>query len=242
MKKVGIIVLLVLIADQVLKFWIKTNMYLGEDIHVVDDWFIIHFTENNGMAFGWELAGEYGKYLLSIFRLVAIAGITYYTWYVISKHARTGLVVALSLILAGAIGNVIDSAFYGMIFSESGNYYTRTAAELFPQDGGYSSFLQGRVVDMFYFPIIKGSYPEWLFGGRDFIFFRPVFNLADTSITVGVLMLLIFQRRYFQKEGHGIRPKEEAASEDDTTENTAAEKAEVPEEQPEHDSEDTKKE
>lgn len=209
LKRVALIVLLVLLVDQALKFWIKTNMYLGEDIHVWGDWFIIHFTENNGMAFGWELAGKSGKYLLSIFRLVAVVGIGYYTWYVIRKNARNGLVIALSLILAGAMGNILDSAFYGLIFSESGNYITQVPAVLFPEGGGYGSFLQGRVVDMFYFPIIKGSYPDWLLGGRDFIFFRPVFNIADASITVGVLMLLFFQKRYFTSEGHGIRPASE---------------------------------
>ncbi len=217
-------------------------MYLGEDIHVFGDWFIIHFTENNGMAFGWELAGSHGKYLLSIFRIVAIAGIGYYIWYVISKNARTGLVVALSLILAGAIGNVIDSAFYGMIFSESGNYFTRTPAELFPENGGYASFLQGRVVDMFYFPVIQGTYPDWLFGGKDFIFFRPVFNLADTSITVGVLMLLVFQGRYFQKEGHGIRSKDGIATAEADTEQSQAEEAVASEDRPEQTSQETKKE
>ncbi|MCF8331515.1 MAG: lipoprotein signal peptidase [Bacteroidales bacterium] len=206
MKKAVIVVFLVLLLDQILKFWIKTTMYLGEDIHVFGDWFIIHFTENNGMAFGWEFAGKSGKYLLSIFRFLAVIGIGYYIWYANKKKARPGLLIALGLIFAGALGNIIDSAFYGMIFSESGNYFNQIPAVLFPESGGYSSFLQGKVVDMFYFPIIKGSFPEWLMGGRDFIFFRPVFNFADTSITVGVLMLLIFQKRYFTSHGHGIRP------------------------------------
>lgn len=210
MKKVVIVVFLVLLLDQVLKFWIKTTMYLGEDIHVFGDWFIIHFTENNGMAFGWEFAGKAGKYLLSIFRLLAVIGIGYYIWYANKKKARVGLLIALGLIFAGALGNIIDSAFYGMIFSESGDYFSQVPAVLFPESGGYSSFLQGRVVDMFYFPIFKGSFPDWLMGGRDFIFFRPVFNLADTSITVGVLMLLFFQKRYFTSHGHGIRSVDES--------------------------------
>lgn len=200
--------LLILLVDQALKFWVKTNMYLGQDIPIFDDWFIIHFTENRGMAFGWELAGKTGKYLLSIFRLLAVTGIAYYIYYVIRQKAKPGLVIALALILAGAMGNIIDSAFYGMIFSESGNYLNQQAAVLFPPGGGYSSFLQGQVVDMFYFPVIKGSYPDWLFNGRDFIFFRPVFNIADTSITVGVFMLLIFQSRYFKKDGNGIQRAE----------------------------------
>lgn len=205
MKKVAIVVFLVLLFDQALKFYIKTTMYLGEDIHVFGDWFIIHFTENNGMAFGWEFAGKTGKYILSIFRLLAVGGIGYYIWYAYGKKARPGLLIALSLILAGALGNILDSAFYGMIFSESGDYFNQVPAALFPEAGGYSSFLQGRVVDMFYFPIIRGSFPEWLMGGKEFVFFRPVFNLADASISVGVFMLLIFQNRYFTREGHGIR-------------------------------------
>ena len=211
MKKVGLIVFLILLIDQILKIWIKTTMYLGEDIHVFGDWFIIHFTENNGMAFGWELAGKGGKYLLSIFRIIAIGGIGYYIWFAYSKNARTGLLVALALIFAGATGNIIDSAFYGLIFSESGNYISQVPAEIFPESGGYSSFLQGRVVDMFYFPVIESSFPDWLFGGRDFIFFRPVFNFADTSITIGVFMLLIFNKRYFKQDGHGIRPADESS-------------------------------
>lgn len=206
MKKVGIIVFLILLIDQTLKIWIKTTMYLGEDIHVFGDWFIIHFTENNGMAFGWELGGKSGKYLLSVFRIIAIGGIGYYIWFAWKRNAKTGLLIALSLIFAGATGNIIDSAFYGLIFSESGNYISQIPAEIFPESGGYGSFLQGKVVDMFYFPVIESSFPDWLFGGRDFIFFRPVFNFADTSITIGVFMLLLFNKRYFKQDGHGIRP------------------------------------
>ena len=224
MKKVAIVVFLVLLIDQILKIWIKTNMYLGENIHIFGDWFIIHFTENNGMAFGWEFAGKLGKYLLSIFRLIAIGGIGYYIWFAYKRNAKPGLLIALALILAGATGNILDSAFYGMIFTESGNYISQIPAEIFPESGGYSSFLQGKVVDMFYFPIIESSFPDWLLGGRDFIFFRPVFNFSDTAITVGVFMLLIFHKRYFTQEGHGIRPVQEnrdelQADEDESTEN-----------------------
>ncbi len=186
-----LLILLILIADQVLKFWIKTNMTLGEEIRVAGNWFIIHFTENNGMAFGMEFWGKGGKLFLSIFRIVAIGAIGYYVYHLIKQKASTGLVLGVSLILAGAIGNLIDSAFYGLIFNDS---WTRPAV-LFPAEGGYAGFLHGRVVDMFYFPIINTTWPSWvpLVGGEQFIFFRPVFNIADSSITTGVLYLLIFQ-------------------------------------------------
>lgn len=212
LKKAGLIVLLILLVDQVLKFWVKTNMYLGEDIQILGEWFFIHFTENKGMAFGWEFAGKSGKYLFSIFRLLAVVGIGYYLWYITRKNAKPGLIIALSLILAGAMGNIIDSAFYGMIFSESGNYLNQQTAVLFPPGGGYSSFLQGSVVDMFYFPIIQGNFPDWLMNGRSFVFFRPVFNIADASITVGVFMLLIFQKRYFHEHGNEIKTNGDESS------------------------------
>jgi signal peptidase II len=188
-----LLISIVLIADQILKVWIKTNMVLGEQHFILGNWFIIHFTENVGMAFGMELWGEYGKLALSLFRIVAIGLISYYIFWLIKKKMPTGLVLGMSLILAGAIGNVIDSAFYGMIFGES--YYE--PAKFLPSGGGYASFLHGRVVDMFYFPIIKTTWPNWIpwVGGQSFIFFRPVFNIADSAITVGVFYLLLFQRR-----------------------------------------------
>lgn len=196
MKKSLIIIFLILLADQILKFWIKLHMTIGEEIHVFDDWFIIHFTENEGMAFGLSFGGEFGKLALSLFRLAAIIAIGWYLHDLVKKKMPFGLVFSITLILAGAIGNLIDSAFYGLIFSHSSWH---TVAELFPEGGGYSSFLHGKVVDMFYFPIIEGYYPDWVpfWGGSDFIFFRPVFNLADSSITVGVLSLILFQRRFF---------------------------------------------
>ncbi|MCD6658574.1 MAG: lipoprotein signal peptidase [Lentimicrobium sp.] len=199
MKKSLLIVSLILIADQVSKFWIKTNMSLGQEFKVLGDWFIIHFTENPGMAFGLEFAGEYGKLALSIFRIIAIIGIFYYLWLITRKKVHTGLLVSLSLILAGAMGNMIDSAFYGMLFSSS-NYFE--VARFLPDEGGYATFLHGKVVDMLYFPIIQGYYPSWVpwLGGNDFVFFRPVFNLADSSITTGVLLMIIFQKKFFHHE------------------------------------------
>ncbi|HDR88397.1 MAG TPA: lipoprotein signal peptidase [Bacteroidetes bacterium] len=187
----------ILIVDQVSKYFVKTGMTLGEEIRVFGNWFIIHFIENNGMAFGMEMGGESGKIILSLFRLVAIAAITWYLVKLIRGKAPNGLIMAISLVLAGAIGNMIDSAFYGLIFSESTPFET---AVLFPEGGGYSSFLHGKVVDMLYFPVIRGVYPEWFpfWGGESFIFFRPVFNLSDACITTGVLMILVFQKRYFK--------------------------------------------
>jgi signal peptidase II len=149
------------------------------------------------MAFGMEIAGKFGKIILSLFRIGAVAGIGWYLIYLIKQKESTGLIFTISIIMAGALGNIIDSAFYGMIFSNS--YYH--VASMFPAEGGYSSFLHGRVVDMFYFPVIKGTFPDWIpfRGGGSFIFFRPVFNIADSSITVGVTLILIFQKRLFMK-------------------------------------------
>ncbi len=190
-----IVIFLVLIADQVSKIWVKTNMVMGQEIPIIGNRVLIHFTENNGMAFGYEFGGEYGKIILSIFRIIAVIGIIWYLHHLIEKKAPSGLVICISLILAGAIGNIIDSAFYGMIFTES--FYN--IATIFPPEGGYASFLHGRVVDMFYFPVIQGQYPDWipLKGGDNFIFFRPVFNVADAAITTGVLVTLVFYRGFF---------------------------------------------
>ncbi len=194
-QKSLLLVLLVIIADQALKLWVKSNMFLGQEISLIGDRVLIHFTENNGMAFGYEIGGEYGKLALSLFRILAVFGIIWYMKHLIVKEAPQGLVLSIGLILAGAIGNIIDSAFYGMIFSES----FMTPAQWFPEEGGYAGFLHGRVVDMLYFPVIQGHYPEWFpfLGGDRLIFFRPVFNLADTAITTGVLITLVFYRKYF---------------------------------------------
>jgi len=193
-----IIILLVLFFDQTLKIWIKTNMMLGDEIIIAKNWFIIHFVENNGMAFGLEFGNSIGKYFLSVFRIVAVGAIGWYITKLWKKDVPFGVIACFSLIMAGAIGNILDSAFYGLIFNES---YGQVAT-LFPAGGGYSSFLQGRVVDMFYFPLISGNYPLWVpfVGGEDFIFFRPVFNMADSSITVGIISILIFYRRFFDEK------------------------------------------
>lgn len=192
-------IFLILIADQVLKFWIKLNMTLGQEYKIIGNWAIIHFTENNGMAFGMEFGGEAGKLALTLFRIVAVLGIGYGLIYMIKHKYHRGLIMNLSLIFAGAMGNIIDSSFYGMIFSES-SYYE--PAKFLPAEGGYSSLFHGKVVDMFYMPIIQTTYPSWFpfWGGEELIFFRPVFNLADTAISIGVIMILIYQKTYFKEE------------------------------------------
>jgi signal peptidase II len=195
-RKSALMIFLILLVDQVLKIWIKTHMMIGDEIPLLGRLGMIHFIENNGMAFGMELGGKPGKLILSIFRMVAICGIGWFLVSLIKKTVNTALVIAVSAIFAGAVGNLIDSAFYGMIFSES---YSQTAI-LFPPDGGYSSFLHGRVVDMFYFPVINTTWPDWspFRPGESFIFFRPVFNIADSAITCGVVSILLFQKKMFR--------------------------------------------
>ena len=186
-------------------------MSLGDEIIIFKNWFILHFVENNGMAFGFEFAGEYGKMFLSIFRIVAVIAIGWYL-FKLAKHKDIpfGFILSLSLIFSGAIGNIIDSLFYGMIFNES---YGQVAT-LFPEGGGYSSFLHGKVVDMFYFPLFSGRYPSWFpfVGGNQFLFFRPVFNIADSAISVGIFSILIFYRNHFNK-AENIEETEEQPAE-----------------------------
>jgi len=163
----------------------------------VFDWFRIYFIENNGMAFGMEFTGEYGKLFLSLFRIMAVIGIGWYLYKICQKEVvHTGFVVCVSMVMAGAIGNIIDSAFYGLLFSESAHGVVSTFNG---PEGGYASFLHGRVVDMLYFPVIDGYYPDWFpfVGGNRFIFFRPVFNIADASISLGIIAILLFQKKFF---------------------------------------------
>ena len=186
-------VLLVVVSiaiDQMIKIWVKTSMTLHESIRVTD-WFYISFIENNGMAYGMQIGS---KLALSLFRVVAISLLAYYLWLQVRRHARTGYIVCLSMVLAGAIGNLIDCMFYGMVFSASSVHYT---SYFVPFGTGYASFLMGKVVDMFYFPLIVTTWPEWvpLWGGQEFIFFSPVFNFADANISVGVVLLLLFYRK-----------------------------------------------
>ena len=197
---ISLLVILLLVIDQVIKFAVKLNMTIGECIPVCGDWFQICFIENNGMAFGMQFGGSVGKLALSLFRVVLIGFIIVYLRKLIKKAGTpTGVLVGLSLVLVGAIGNVVDCLFYGEIFSAS--TYSQVA-QLFPPDGGYTGFLYGKVVDMFYFPIIDTVLPEWVpfYGGEHFIFFRPIFNFADACISVSVIYMLLFQRKFFMEE------------------------------------------
>ncbi len=200
-RKSILIVLIILLADQTLKILVKTNMTLYEQIPYLWNWGILHFVENNGMAFGLSLPGSWGKLMLTSFRLFAIVGIVFYLRQLIRLKAHTGLIIALSMVMAGALGNIIDSVFYGLIFNSSSPV---EAATLFPEGGGYAPLFQGKVVDMFYFPIIRGNYPQWFRGGSGFIFFRPVFNIADASISVAVFTILINQKRFFRHVAGGV--------------------------------------
>lgn len=195
-KKSILFILMILFIDQALKIWVKTHMEIGQEIHLFGNLGILHFIENNGMAFGMEMGGRPGKFILSIFRIIAIFGIGWFLSSLINKKANLGLILAVSAIIAGAIGNIIDSAFYGIIFSESFNQ----PAVLFPPEGGYSSFLHGKVVDMFYFPLINTYWPDWspIKPGESFVFFRPVFNIADSAITCGVISIILFQKSMFR--------------------------------------------
>lgn len=178
-----LLILLVVLIDQLSKTWIKTNMFIGQEYKILGNWFIIHFTENNGMAFGMEFGGEFGKLALSLFRILAVAGIGYGLHYMIKHKYHRGLILNVALIFSGALGNIIDSVFYGKIYD-------------------YATLFHGRVVDMLYFPLMEGVFPKWvpIWGGEEYIFFRPVFNIADSAIFIGVVTILIFQKTYFKEE------------------------------------------
>lgn len=196
-----IFIFILLILDQFLKIYIKTHFLLGEEVNVIGHWFRLNFVENIGMAFGLHLKGAIGKYLLSIFRIIAATAIMWYLLKIIREKKHLLYIFAIALIFAGAAGNIIDSMFYGMIFESSPVYGSGdNPAVLF--GGNYAGFLQGKVVDMFYFPILHGSYPSWIpfVGGDDFLFFRPVFNLADSYISIAVVMIIVFQKQMFPKE------------------------------------------
>jgi|ERR1700744_3176655 len=178
-----LIVVFIVLIDQIIKTWVRTHMYMGQDIHFLGDHGMLHYTENNGMAFGMELGGDFGKLVLTLFRICAVFAIGYGLVYLIKHKYNRGLTICVALILAGALGNIVDSTFYGVLYQHGNLFY-------------------GRVVDMFYFPLISGNFPQWVpvWGGQDYIFFRPVFNLADASISVGVIAILLFQKRYFKRE------------------------------------------
>lgn len=198
-RHIVLIVVLILLVDQVLKFWIKTNMTIAEQFPVFGNWFFIHFIENEGMAYGLKFGGEFGKIILTLFRLVAVVVGFFYMKKLVKEQYHMGLLVCGALILAGAAGNLIDSIFYGLVFSESTRY---EVAQFMPAGGGYGTLLHGNVVDMLYFPLFDGTFPSWvpIWGGEHFVFFRPVFNIADASISVGVITILLFQKRFLTKK------------------------------------------
>ena len=204
LKKAGLIIALVLIADQASKIYIKTHFQLYEEVTVFS-WFRILFVENEGMAWGVKLPGSYGKLLLTLFRLVAITAIGYWLWDAVRKNGAKVLIISVALIFAGALGNILDSVFYGVIFNDS---YGQVAS-IFPSEGGYGTLLHGKVVDMLSFPLWEGTLPKWLpiWGGSHFVFFEPVFNIADSAITVGVFTLLLFHKKTFPKTQSKTQPK-----------------------------------
>jgi len=198
-RNVFLIICLVVLADQALKIYIKTNYHVGESHSVIGDWFKLYFIENEGMAYGWKFGGDWGKMLLTLFRLAAVIFGVFYIKQIIEKRYHPGFIICVALIFAGALGNLIDSMFYGMIF-ESSSMETFNVARMFPEQG-YAGFLHGNVVDMLYFPIIRNAtFPVWVpfWGGQDFEFFRPIFNIADASISTGIIAILVFQKRFFK--------------------------------------------
>lgn len=207
-RNLALIIFLVVFADQALKIYIKTSYYLDESHNVLGSWFKLHFVENPGMAYGWRFGGDWGKMALTIFRFVAVIFGTWYLRDIIKKKMHKGFIICAGLIYAGALGNLIDSAFYGLIFdkgmlpdpSAPGEYLRYSGVAAFSKSG-YTSFLHGNVVDMLYFPIITDTkFPSWfpVWGGEDFEFFRPIFNIADAAISTGVISILVFQKRFFK--------------------------------------------
>ncbi len=205
-KHVTFVILLIVLADQVLKLWIKTNFHLNQSQQIIGSGFQLYFVENPGMAYGWKFGGNWGKMALTIFRMVAVVFGTWYIVKIIREKQHSGFIFCASLVYAGALGNLVDSSFYGLIF-DKGMTVDPTFNDYIGYNGlaslsskGYAGFLHGNVVDMLYFPIINGHFPSWfpIWGGEEFEFFRPIFNIADASITTGVLSILVFQKRFFQ--------------------------------------------
>jgi signal peptidase II len=222
LRNVFFIILLIIFADQALKIWVKTHMTYTENISVIGNWFKLYFIENEGMAYGWKIGGEWGKMLLTLFRLGAVIFGTWYLTRIVKQKYHKGFIICAGLIYAGALGNLIDSLFYGMLFDKGMRFDAASMSQV-TYDGlailngkGYSSFLHGNVVDMLYFPIIDGKMmPSWVpfLGGKPFTFFSPIFNIADASISIGVITILLFQKRFFkQRNEEEVNPTVETSS------------------------------
>ncbi len=207
-RNVFLIICLIVIADQALKIYVKTHFHAGESHAIMGDWFRLYFIENEGMAYGWKFGGEWGKLLLTLFRLAAVIFGVFYLRKIVQKKYHPGFIVCAALIFSGALGNLIDSMFYGLIFQDS-SMFSYNVAKIFPPHG-YAGFLHGKVVDMLYFPIIRNThFPTWIpfWGGEDFEFFRPIFNISDAAISVGIITILVFQKRFFKSNNQKITSK-----------------------------------
>ncbi len=209
MKKRSVLFIIsaIVIADQLLKIYIKTHYHAGESHRVLGNWFQLYFIENEGMAYGWKFGGEFGKMALTLFRFGAVIYGVFYIKKIIERKYATGFIICVALIFAGALGNLIDSMFYGLIF-ESSSFDTYQIAKIFPKHG-YAGFLHGNVVDMLYFPIIHTKLPSWIpvWGGTYFDFFSPIFNLADASISTGIIAILVFQKRFFKNNSSQVNTR-----------------------------------
>jgi signal peptidase II len=207
-RNVFLIICLIVIADQALKIYVKTHYHAGESHLIIGNWFRLYFIENEGMAYGWKFGGEWGKLLLTLFRLVAVIFGVFYLRKIVQQKYHPGFIICVALIFSGALGNLIDSMFYGLIFDES-SQYAYNIARIFPARG-YAGFLHGKVVDMLYFPIIRNAhFPSWIpfWGGEDFEFFRPIFNLSDAAISTGIITILVFQKRFFKRNSQNFNIK-----------------------------------
>jgi len=226
-RHVFLIILLIILGDQALKFYIKLNYHYGEEHHVLGSWFLLHFVENEGMAWGWSFGGEFGKIALTLFRLAAVIFGVFYLRKIIKNKEHKGFIACAALIFAGALGNLIDSMFYGLIFSRT-IHDGSNVAQLFPDGGGYASFLHGQVVDMLHFPLFTGTFPKWfpVWSGEEFLFFNPVFNIADASISIGVIAILIFQKKFFGKHPQKAEVVEQPVTNTEITETPSSQTAE----------------
>jgi signal peptidase II len=208
-RNVFLIICLIVLADQALKIYIKTHYHAGESHAIIGNWFRLYFIENEGMAYGWKFGGDWGKMILTLFRLAAVIFGIFYLKKIVEKKYHPGFIICAALIFSGALGNLIDSMFYGLIFEESSTSFPSNIAKIFPAHG-YAGFLHGKVVDMLYFPIIRDAhFPLWVpvWGGQDFEFFRPIFNLADASISIGIIAILLFQKRFFKTNVEKMQAK-----------------------------------